>query len=183
MYYDFYSAPEDTKKIFEFIFAELKLEAYLSYSEYGQEMKSYKSTDEIFNDFTVSDTTNKTIDFQLWTPKFEGDLVISKINLDPRRCKGHTFRYKAEGWGLIQFYCGVLKDNKLNFSHLGHQSIKRASLWQDINQNFGSVEKWNWKEVETTGKKLKYFIQKKLVVTRIEAYDTLNNALPYVEKK
>ena len=183
MYYDFYSAPEDTKNIFDFIFTELKLEAYLSYSNPGQEMKSYNSTDEIFADFSFTNTIDNSVNFQLWTPRFEGDLVINKINLDPRRCKGHTFRYKTEGWGLIQFYCGVLKDNELAFSHLGHQSIKRATLWQDTYQNFGSVEKWNWKEVETTGRKLKYFIQKKLGVTRIGTYDTLKNALQFVEKK
>jgi len=183
MYYDFYAAPEDIKNIFDFIFKELKLQAFLSYSEYGQEMKSYNSTDEVFKDFSFTNTVGDSVNFQLWTPRFQGDLVINKINLDPRRCKGYTFRYKADGWGLIQFNCGVLKDNKLWFSHLGHQSIKRATLWQHNYQHCGSVEKWNWKEVETTGRKLKYFIQKKLGVTRIEAYDTLYNALPYVEKK
>ena len=183
MYYDFYAAPEDIKKVFDFIFTDLNLEAYLAYSGYGEEMKSYTSTDQILKDFSFTDTVDNTINFQLWTPRFEGDLVINKINLDPRRCKGHTFRYTAEGWGLIQFYCGILKTNELHFSHLGHQSIKRATQWQDSYQNLGSVEKWNWKEVETTGRKMKYYIQKKLGVTRIGNYDTLENALKYIDKK
>lgn len=183
MNYNFYAAPEDIKRIFDFIFSELNLEVYLSYSDYGQQIKSYNSTAKLFNDFTFADITDMSIDFQLWTPKFEGDLVIRKIDLDPKRCKGHTFRYTAEGWGLIQFYCGILKENKLNFSHLGHQSSKRATLWQDTNQSLGRVDKWNWNEVETTGRKLKYYIQKKLGVKRIENYDTLENALQFIDTK
>jgi hypothetical protein len=183
MYYDFYAAPEDTKMIFDFIFSELQLEAYLSYSDAGQPMKSYNSTDEVFKDFSFVNSVGNSINFQLWSPNLGGDLVIEKINLDPKRCNGHVFRYATRGWGLIQFYCGVLNNNKLTFSHLGHHSLKKAMLWQDTNKGIGSVEKWNWKEVEISGKKLKYFIQKKLGVTRIEAYDTLINALTYVERK
>ena len=182
MYYDFYAASQDTKKVFDFIFNELDLTAYLAYSDLGQEMKSYNSTNGIFENFSFADINEKSINFQLWTPRFEGDLVIRKIDLDPKRCKGHTFRYTAEGWGLIQFYCGVL-NNKLHFSHLGHQSIRRAITWQDTNNKLGSVEKWNWKEVETTGRKIKYFIQKKLGVKKVNDYDTLENALPFVANK
>ena len=46
--------------------------------------------------------------FQLWSPDFNGGIVFEKIQLDPKRCNGHAFRFATQGWGLIQLYFGGL---------------------------------------------------------------------------
>jgi hypothetical protein len=182
MTYDFYADENDIAKILDFIFSETDLLLYELASKYGQAIKFYRNTADVLNDYNFYSSGDSSKEFQLWTPKFNGDLVIRKIELDPKYCKGHTFRYSTEGWGLIQLYFGVRKNDKLPSSHLGHQSEKRALLWQDTNSNLGEVKKWNWKEVESTAKKLKYQINNKMSIRKFNSYGVLQGADKYVEK-
>ena len=183
MTYDFYAEQRDIKDILEFIFSETDLYLYDMYSIPEQEVRHYTSAESVFANYTFVDCEDSMITFQLWSPRFEGDLIIEKVNLDPRRCKGKTFRYCTSGWGLIQLYFGTTRNNKLSRSHIGHQSPKRALNWQETNSKLGDVEKWNWKEVESTARKIKYHIQKRLSIKKINDYDTLKNALTLVEEQ
>ena len=181
MNYDFYADENDIVEILNYIFSETDLMLYELASKYGQDAKSFKETNEVLKNYNFFSSNESSETFQLWTPRFEGDLVIRKIELDPRRCQGHTYRYSTEGWGLIQLYFGVRRNDKLPFSHLGHQSEKRALLWQDTNNNLGDVKKWNWKEVESTARKLKYQIHNKMSIRKINSYGVLRGADKYVE--
>jgi hypothetical protein len=183
MTYDFYADENDIARILDYIFTETDLILYELASNYGQEIKSFRETSEVLKNYHFCNSNQSSETFQLWTPKFEGDLVIRKVELNPKFCHGHTFRYSTEGWGLIQLYFGVRKKEKLPFSHIGHQSEKRALLWQDINNNnLGKVDKWNWKEVETTAKKIKYQIHNKMSIRKLNRYGVLQGADKYVEK-
>ena len=93
---------------------------------------------------------------KLWTPRFKGDLIFRKVDLDPNHCGGHSFRYSTNGWGLIQLYFGGINNNELHRSHIGHQSEKRALTWETEHKELGLVNKWDWKEIEQAGRKLKY---------------------------
>jgi hypothetical protein len=181
MTYDFYANENDIAKILDYIFSETDLILYELASKYGNEIKFYRETAEVLKNNSFSFSSELSKEFQLWTPRFNGDLVIQKIELNPKYCKGHSFRYSTEGWGLIQLYFGVRKNDKLPLSHLGHQSEKRALLWQDTNKNLGEVNKWNWKEVESTAKKIKYHIHNKMAVRKINSYGVLQGADKYVK--
>jgi hypothetical protein len=179
MNYDFYADENDIITILDFIFCETDLILYELASNYGQEINYYSNTEDVLKKYKFSSSVEPSSYFQLWTPRFNGDLVIRKIELNPKYCKGHTFRYSAEGWGLIQIYFGCKKNNKLKPSHLGHQSEKRALIWEDTINNLGAVSKWNWKEVESTAKKLKYHIHK-LAIKKVNGYDILQDAEKYL---
>jgi hypothetical protein len=180
MNYDFYADENDIVEILDYIFSETDLILYELSSKYGEDIKSFRATNEVLKQYNFCNSNQTSETFQLWTPRFEGDLVIRKVELNPKYCEGHTFRYSTEGWGLIQLYFGVRKNKKLKFSHIGHQSEKRALLWQDTINNLGEVKKWNWKEVETTSRKLKYQISKKMSVKKINNYEILKGAEKYI---
>ncbi|UYN87567.1 MAG: hypothetical protein KIT51_05000 [Cyclobacteriaceae bacterium] len=175
MTYDFYADKSDKIEILNFIFRETDLQIFDCDSAFGQEINEYKTTDDINLKFDLESGGQFATTFQLWTPRFKGDLNFRKVDLDPKHCNGHTFRYSTDGWGLIQLYFGGLKNNELNRSHIGHQSEKRALTWETNNKEMGRVNKWDWKEVEQTGRKLKYQINK-MAVRKINTFGVLIGA-------
>jgi hypothetical protein len=126
MTYDFFANKTDKLEILDFIFKETDLKIYDLGSPYGLEICEYKSVNDIDSKFDLDNGDKFAMNFQLWTPRHKGKPVFRKINLDPKHCNGHTFRYSTDGWGLIQLYFGGLKNNELNQSHIGHFTEKEA---------------------------------------------------------
>ncbi len=176
MTYDFFADKDDKVQILDFIFRETDLQIFDLGSPYGQKISQYKTTKEIVSKFDLRNGDKFAVTFQLWTPRFKGDLIFRKVDLDPKRCNGHTFRYSTDGWGLIQLYFGGVKNNELNRSHIGHQSQKRAMTWEINNQGLGQVSKWDWAEVEKVARGLKYQIHNKLTKRKIESVGILAGA-------
>ncbi len=175
MTYDFFADKADKIEILDFIFKDTDLQVYDLGSPYGKEICQYKTSDEISSKFDLEIDEFGTT-FQLWTPRHKGKPIFRKIDLDPKRCNGHTFRYATEGWGLIQLYFGGLKNKELKRSNIGHQSEKRALAWEDISNTNGLVSLWDWREIEITSRKLKYQIHNKLATRKIGSFGVLTGA-------
>ena len=175
MNYDFFADKADKLKVLDFIFKDTDLQVYDLGSPYGQEICQYKTVAEISSKFDLEIDEFGTT-FQLWTPRHGGEPIFRKVDLDPKRCNGHTFRYATDGWGLIQLYFGGLKNNELRHSHIGHSSEKRALIWEDINHSNGLVNSWDWTEIQVTSRKLKYQIHNKLATRKIGSFGVLSGA-------
>ena len=173
MTFDFYADYNDKIAILEFIFNDTDLQVFELGSAYEQEIKKYRSSDEIVSLLDLINGDKFAITFQLWTPRHKGKPVFRKITLDPNLCNGHTFRYSTDGWGMIQLYFGGIRNNTLHLSHFGHFTEKGAMKWEETNTFNGNVNDWSWKEIEATSKKLKQFIKTKLVVQKIGSIDVL----------
>ena len=119
-------------------------------SPYGQNISQYKSSKEVTAKFDLVNGDKFAVTFQLWTPRHKGKPVFRKVDLDPKRCNGHTFRYSIEGWGMIQLYFGGVKNNILSQSHIGHFTEKGAAKWEGTNKFNGSINDWDWKEMQAT---------------------------------
>jgi len=176
MSYDFFADGTDKIELLQHIFQETDLQLFDSYSNYDQEICRYKSTTEITSKFDLQSGGQSAVSFVLWSPKFEGKVNFKKIELDQKRVKGHKFRYATEGWGLIQLYFGGIQNNVLHHSHIGHQSLKRAMAWEHTGPTLGKVADWNWNEVNSTSRKLKYHIHNKMAVRKIGSLDILKGA-------
>ncbi len=176
MTYDFFADKTDKLQILEYIFRETDLEVYDLGSPYGQEICRYKSVDDISSKFDLVNGDKSAVTFQLWTPRHNGQLIFRKIDLDPKRCNGHTFRYSTDGWGLIQLYFGGLKNNELHQSHIGHFNEAGALKNEGVNKFNGSVSSWDWTEIQTTSRKLKYQIHNKLATRKIGSFGILPGA-------
>lgn len=161
MNYDFYASKADKLKVLEFIFAETDLQIFDLSSNYGQEVCQYKSVDEISTKFDMVNGDKFGLTFKLWSPRFKGGITFRKVDLNPKYCNGHTFRYATEGWGLINLYFGGQQNGILSNSNIGHFSQKGASKWEEINVANAGVDLWDWKEIEQTSRKLKNYISSK----------------------
>ncbi|HLO43420.1 MAG TPA: hypothetical protein VK175_03735 [Leadbetterella sp.] len=176
MNYNFFADKADKLEILEFIFKETDLHIYDLSSPHGQEICQYKTVQEISSKFDFENGDKFALTFQLWTPRHKGKLLFRKIDLDPKHCKGHTFRYSTEGWGLIQLYFGGIKNYELNHSHIGHFNEKEALKWEETNKVNGLVSSWDWTEIQATSRKLKYQIHNKLATRKIESFGILSGA-------
>lgn len=176
MQYDFFADKADKLDIFEFIFKETDLHVYDLSSQYGQEICQYKTVEEISSKFDLDNGDKFALTFQLWAPRHKGKPIFRKVDLDPKQCKGHSFRYSTEGWGLIQLFFGGIKNNKLNQSHIGHFSEKVALKWEETNKVNGLVNLWDWKEIQASSRKLKYHVQNKLSTGKIASFGVLSGA-------
>lgn len=176
MTYNFFADEKDKIEILNFILHETDLQIFDMGSSYGQEISEYRATSEIVSRFDLRNGGKFSVTFQLYSPRFKGDLVFRKVKLDPKRCNGHTFRYSTEGWGLIQLSFGGVKNNELNQSLIGHQSQKRAMMWERNHSMLGRVSKWDWTEVEITSRKLKNQIHHNMAKRKIGSFGVLDGA-------
>ena len=176
MNYNFYADKIDKIEILEFLFKETDLRIYDLGSSYDHEICEYKSVNELTQKFDFLYGGEFSLKFQLWTPRHKGKVLFRKIDLDPKQCNGHKYRFSAEGWGLIQLYFGGQIKKELNQSHIGHFSEKGAFKWEDSNLYYGKVDKWDWKEIQRTSGMLKYKIHNKMSIRKIGTHGVLNGA-------
>lgn len=176
MIYDFFASATDKQNILDFIFEETNLRIFDSYSDYDQEITEYKNTKEIISKFQIDKEKHLPAKFNLWSSDFGNEILFRKIELNPKYSKGHSFRFASNGWGLIQLYFEELKADFLKYSHLGHFNQKGALSKKDTSDFMGSVDKWDWKRIELTARKLKYHIQNKLAVKKVGSFGILAGA-------
>ena len=173
---DFFASKEDKIKILEFIFNETNLQIFDLSSANGNEVCRYKSFEDISSKFDMINGNKFAITFRLWSPSFKGEITFRKVDLNPKSCNGHTFRYATEGWGLINLYFGGQQNGILSNSNIGHYNQKEASKWEDVNKTSAGTDIWDWKEIEQSSRMLKNYIHKKLAVRKIGTYGILEGA-------
>ena len=176
MTYDFFADKADKLQIIQYILTDTDLQIYDASSPFGQEIFNYKSVEEISSKFDLVNGDKFAVTFQLWTPRHKGQPVFRKIELDLKRSNGHTFRYSTDGWGLIQLYFGGLKNNQLSQSHIGHFNEAGALKNEGSTTFNGKVSSWDWTEIQTTSRKLKYQIHNKLARRKIGSLGVLAGA-------
>jgi len=176
MNYNFYADKSDKIEILEYLFRETDLEIYDSYSEYGQEICTYSTVEAIGEKYNLKDGGKFAVRFQLWSPRHKGQPIFNRINLDPKRCNGHSFRYSTEGWGLIQLNFGGILNKELNQSNIGHFNEAGALGRESANSINGRVDSWDWKEIASTSRKLKYHLHNKLAIRKIRSIGVLSGA-------
>lgn len=175
MNYNFLATGPDKMRVLNHLFENTDLQVFDIYSEYGQEICQYRSATEIAAKFDLENGGQSVATFQMWSPRFGGEVIFSRIELKPRYCNGHTFRYSTKGWGLIQLYLGGCQNNTLFYSHVGHFNEKGALGWENVNEEKGKVSRWNWKEISAASRSLKYQIHK-MSVGKIRSISVLPGA-------
>lgn len=175
---DFYAVESDIRQLAEFLFAN-DWRVYKSYSPFGEELTEFSSSDELLLNYHILPVHNAahTMYLQVWHPSCKGKLYLERINLDPKTCQGHTFRYSIGGWGMMQLYLGgECKEGAIKPSHFGHRSEKGARKWEGITLEYGLVDDWDWTAVEKMGRSVMYHIRKNLSTAKVGARPILENA-------
>ena len=129
---DFYGTPEDYPGLLSWLFSEAKCHVFELASEFGKPLKQFESVDAVLRQFDRRSPTEEkrsVVLLQLYVigagPKF----TPRRVRLDPQAGDRASFRYEAEGWGLVQLYLASATAHGLENSHTNHNSRKRAEAW------------------------------------------------------
>ena len=162
----FYAAPKDHESLLTWLFSEDTCHVYELGSDWERPLRQFHSASEVLAQFDRRYTTGlkwDTIHLKLYVlgagPPFEPH----RISLDPKYCDGATFRYGAEGWGLIQFYLGGLTPNGLVSSHTNHNSQRRAEVWSSAIPEWPNVALWDFNRITSFSSRLNREVRKRSV--------------------
>lgn len=176
---DFYATLNDHKQLLHWLFEEGTCRVFELSSDFEQPLKEFRTVDEVLSQFDRSYSTGEkwhTVHLQLYVLGASPPFVPRRVQLDPKACSGATFRYAAEGWGLVQLYLGAPTGRGLNDSHTNHNSQKRAEAWSTTISNMQDVELWDFKKITSFSSRLGRQI-KKLSVAKIGSRPILPGAL------
>jgi len=176
---DFYATPQDQAPLLDWLFAECTCKVFELSSQFDRPLKEFHSSTEVLSEFGRVYSNGAlwhTVHLQLYVigagPAFEP----RRVELNPNLCDGATFRYSAEGWGLVQLYLTAPTANGLNSSHTNHLKAKGAEKWAPLSPQKGAAERWDFKKIAAFSSRLNRQI-KKLSVAKIGSRAILPDAL------
>ena len=168
----FFASRDDQKAVADFLFAHTDVRVFESYSEFGQELREFKSFSDLSSAFEVGvdrHGNGTAILLQLWSPSVMAKPEFARIDLDPRRCDGHTFRFCVRGGGLVQLYFGGVHDWVITASTFGHFSEAGARAK-------GQAAGVNWTALGKLSNKIQYHVRRRLAVARVPGRPVLPQA-------
>ena len=130
----------------EAIFKESPTAVVEAYSSLGQELREFRSVAEVCNYAKDNCGPNSaSVHLAILYPDMAGLISRTRIEVNPNKCDGHTFRHKAEGWGLIWVYL-EMKQSPVG-SFVSANSEKRAHAWAATYPELESPATWHWPAV------------------------------------
>lgn len=175
---DFYAAGTDHQTVLDFLLKHGECDIYELGSRFEQPLRQFRHLSEFEEHFAITDWrigSTVTILLQLYPHGAGGRFIARRVTLSPESCNGATFRYSAEGWGLIQLYLEPPREGDLHNSHTNHNSAKRAAAWSDTVNYLGSPSDWDWARVSSFSGRLNRFIRS-LAVAKQRALSILPHA-------
>jgi hypothetical protein len=158
---DFYAAGADHKAVLEFVLSQGDSDIYELCSRFDKPLRQFRSLADFEEHFSIVDWAAgaaDTIYLQLYPHGAGGSFYSRRIELNPKRCAGATFRYEAQGWGLVQLYLEPPREGRLCESHTNHNSPKRAAAWSNTIRDLGDPSAWDWQRVSSFSRRLNRFI-------------------------
>ena len=175
---DFYAVGNDLINVLEFTFTNLDCRVFELSSDNDKQLCEFKSIEELKEKYEIGKCKSRTcsINLQLWPVNASQDVIVTKVDLNPKYCNGATFRYQINGWGLIQLYIGGISKLGVVHSHTNHNTEKRANkLASTHDEVMGAPSNWDWKEVARVSNKLNRYINK-CSVSKINSRPVLQEA-------
>lgn len=130
-----------------------------TYSEFDAKPKVFSSAGQLANYITEKlDQPKGFVDLSIVYPEMGPMPLLRKVELDPKRVKGHSFRYTWDGWGLISMQLAS-PEHSLR-SEISANSEARANKWSATHPEFGLPSEWNWAAVNKHKNRLKRVLKK-----------------------
>ena len=176
---DFFATPEDHALVLDWLFADGACEVYELSSDFEQPLKRFRSSVDVLQQFDRRHRNGEVwhkVHLQLYVVGAGPPFSARRVKLNPESCNGATFRYAADGWGLIQLYLAALRGERLENSHTNHNSAKRAEAWAPLGGAKPGPAAWDFKRIGAFSARLNRQIRK-LGVAKLGSRVVLPGAL------
>ena len=159
---DFYALGEDHRTVLEFLLTQCDCTIYELCSEPGREVAQFQDLSDFQKIFGFSEWSviPRTMHLQIHAKEGGGRVHQKRINLVNANSPDVAFRFKTEGWGLIQLYLLAPRKGSLSPSHTNHNSETRATTWRHTIDDMGDPNEWDWRAVTAFSRRLNNFIRK-----------------------
>ena len=142
------------ESLVEAIFETPAVAVFTSDSDYGEETLEFHSAAEVLAHFHRKVAAGSLFEgYAVHYTETGGHVANRRIVLDPKKCKGHTFRYSLGGWGVIHVQV-KLRGPSMTDCTISANSQKRAEAWAGTAPEFKSPTLWNWPLVEKHARRL-----------------------------
>lgn len=166
---DFFAYGDDHRLILDHIFETMPCRIFELASKFDTELAEFRSLADVERRYQIDDWLHgqhQTLRLQIYAEGADGNINFRRDDLNPKKCKGATYRYSCHGWGIIQLYLESPRNSILRDSHTNHNSETRARNWATIYPELGDPAEWNWAVVKSFSRKLNRFIRKSGVEKR-----------------
>ncbi|MGS0896793.1 hypothetical protein ACVBGC_30300 [Burkholderia stagnalis] len=163
---DFYATLQDHAPLLDWLFMDAACHIYEAYSDFECPLKQFHSTDDVLSQFERSHRNGKpwdSVHLQLHVIDAGPLFNATRIELDPDACDGARFRYRADGWGLVQLYLKTSRGNSLENSHTNHFSAKRAEVWAPVTGREPGPAAWDFQRIGAFSSRLNRQIKKQSI--------------------
>jgi hypothetical protein len=163
---DFYATVEDHEVLLSWLFSEATCHVYELASDFGQPLQRFESPEDVLLQFERCYPTGKkwrAVHLQLYVIGTGPPFAARRVKLNPKSCNGASFRYAAEGWGLVQLYLESATADGVNNSHTNHNSRTRAESWAPTCPDLGDPSAWDFDRISSFSARLNRQIRKSAV--------------------
>lgn len=176
---DFYAVPGDHEALLDWLVREKTCRIFELSSDLEKPLREFLTVEDVMSQFSRTYPNGKvwhTVYLQLYVLGAGPQFVPRRVSLNPTACDGATFRYAADGWGLVQLYLGAIGDGGLKSSHTNHNGVKRAQAWCSVSPERNPVESWDFKRITAFSSRLNRQIRS-LAIAKIGSRAVLPGAL------
>lgn len=163
---NFFGSREDHAGLLKWLYDEGTCEVHELASAYGQPLRCFRSAQEVdalFDERYPTGDKVRAVHLQLYVLGAGPPFVPTRVSINPESCGGATFRYSAEGWGLVQFYLSTVWRGELEYSHTNHFTQAGAGAWAPVRQEVPDVPDWDFKRITSFSSRLNREIKKRSV--------------------
>jgi len=139
---------EQLREVVEAVFAQGPVVVRQAYSDLGCATKEFADAKALLDELHYEPGVGNVFrQYTLYCPEAKGHTHERRIALKPETCNGHTFRFRQEGWGLIQLQCSF-QGFPIVECRIAVNSEVRAATWSDTYPGFQSPASWDWAVIE-----------------------------------
>jgi len=163
---DFYATPVDHESLLSWLFEEGACHVYELSSEFERPLQRFTSSAEVIAQFDRQFATGEKwgcVYLLLYVLGAGPPFIPRRVSLNPEACNGATYRFAAEGWGLVQLYLESPTQHGLKNSHSNHFTQKGAAPWESLNSDQPGTDSWDFKRITSFSSRLNREIRKRSV--------------------
>ncbi len=125
-----------------------------AYSAYEEPLQRFDNADTLSAHIAAAvKRGERLLDYAIYYADTKGSTRDKQIKLDPRRCRGKTFRFTVVGWGVFHLQLDFRKAPGIGV-RIAVNSEKRAQGWSSTHTEWGSPKAWDWELVEKHARRL-----------------------------
>jgi hypothetical protein len=175
----FFGAEADQAALLDWLLVNEGLQACEAYSAFDSLLRHFRTPADVTEAFPIGKDAHGSgaaVYLALWKAGLIPAPRARRIALNPGACGDATFRFSAEGHGLIFLQLGGLNDRVITQSVIGQNSEARAEAW-------GVADGVDWDRASKLWGRIQYHLRKRTAVASASGSPVLPQAYDLVDKQ